>query len=91
MRVYCGHEYTLNNGRFALMLEPENTDLKSRMREVENRRAEGAPTIPSTIGLEKKTNPFLRPDSREIRRTLDMEDASDVEVFAKMRARKDAF
>jgi hydroxyacylglutathione hydrolase len=91
MRVYCGHEYTLNNGRFALTLEPDNRDLTARMYEVENRRAKGAPTIPSTIGLEKKTNPFLRPDSREIRRRLNMEGASDVEVFAEMRARKDVF
>jgi hydroxyacylglutathione hydrolase len=91
MRVYCGHEYTLNNGRFALMLEPGNVHLKARMREVENCRAEGAPTIPSTMGLEKKTNPFLRPDSLEIRRTLNMENASDTEVFAEMRARKDVF
>jgi len=91
MRVYCGHEYTLNNGRFALTLEPANEDLAARMRDVENRRFEGAPTIPSTIGLEKKTNPFLRPDSPEIRRTLNMHRASDVEVFAEMRARKDVF
>lgn len=91
MRVYCGHEYTLNNGRFALTLEPGNRDLTARMRDVEGRRAQGAPTIPSTIGLEKKTNPFLRPDSPEIRRTLHMERAGDVEVFAEMRARKDRF
>jgi hydroxyacylglutathione hydrolase len=90
-RVYCGHEYTLNNGRFALTLEPGNDDLVARMREVETCRAEGAPTIPSTIGLEKRTNPFLRPDSREIRRTLNMADANDVAVFAEMRARKDNF
>src|SRR5947207_13259024 len=89
MRVYCGHEYTLNNGRFALTLEPANEDLAARMRDVENRRFEGAPTIPSTIGLEKKTNPFLRPDSREIRRTLDMESASDVAVIDEIRDRKD--
>jgi|SRR5579871_1376747 len=91
MRVYCGHEYTLNNGRFALTLEPDNDALKMRMREVESLRAEGNPTIPSTIGLEKRTNPFLRPDSREIRHTLGMERATDVEVFAEMRARKDVF
>lgn len=91
MRVYCGHEYTLNNGRFALTLEPDNEALKSRMRDVENCRAEGAPTIPSTIGLEKKTNPFLRPDSPEIRRRLNMDSANDVDVFAEMRARKDRF
>jgi hydroxyacylglutathione hydrolase len=91
MGVYCGHEYTLNNGRFALTLEPGNHALTARMRDVENCRAEGAPTIPSTIGLEKKTNPFLRPNSAEIRRTLNMVHASDVEVFAEMRSRKDRF
>jgi hydroxyacylglutathione hydrolase len=91
MRVYCGHEYTLNNGRFALTLEPGNADLRTRMHEVEALRAVGAPTIPTTIGLEKRTNPFLRPNSPEIRRTLNMQEASDVAVFAEMRARKDRF
>ncbi|MEI9990649.1 MAG: hydroxyacylglutathione hydrolase [Rhizomicrobium sp.] len=90
-RVYCGHEYTLSNGRFALTLEPKNEALARRMREVEALRAKGAPTIPSTIGLEKKTNPFLRPGSAEIRQSLGLADASDVEVFAEMRKRKDNF
>jgi hydroxyacylglutathione hydrolase len=91
MRVYCGHEYTLNNGRFALTLEPGNSDLKARMGDVTAARAKSEPTIPSTIGLEKRTNPFLRPDSLEIRRTLEMAGANDVDVFAEMRKRKDAF
>jgi len=90
-RVYCGHEYTLNNGRFALTLEPGNTDLQSRMEEVRALRAKDQPTIPSTIGLEKRTNPFLRPGAGEIRRTLAMPGATDIEVFAEMRRRKDAF
>jgi hydroxyacylglutathione hydrolase len=90
-RVYCGHEYTLNNGRFALTLEPENKELAARMRGVEQARARNAPTIPSTIGLEKKTNPFLRPDSAEIRQSLNLEQADDVAVFAEMRKRKDSF
>jgi hydroxyacylglutathione hydrolase len=90
-RVYCGHEYTLNNGRFALTLEPENADLQARMKEVEGLRAKGMATIPSTIGLEKRTNPFLRPDSLTIRRTLGLAAASDVAVFAEMRRRKDVF
>jgi hydroxyacylglutathione hydrolase len=89
--IYCGHEYTLNNGRFALTLEPGNHDLAARMRDVEALRAAGKPTIPSAIGLEKRTNPFLRPHSAEIRRTLNMTDASDVDVFAEMRSRKDKF
>jgi hydroxyacylglutathione hydrolase len=90
-RVFCGHEYTLNNGRFALTLEPENSELASRMRKVEASRAKNAPTIPSTIGLEKKTNPFLRPDSADIRRSLGLREADDVAVFAEMRRRKDSF
>jgi hydroxyacylglutathione hydrolase len=91
MRVYCGHEYTLNNGRFALTLEPGNQALQARMAEVETLRARNAPTIPSTIEREKATNPFLRPGSADIRRALGMERDNDVAVFAEMRRRKDAF
>ena len=91
IRIYCGHEYTLSNGRFALTLEPNNPALQARVREVESLRAESKPTIPSTMGLEKKTNPFLRPDSPKIRSTLGMEGADNVAVFAETRRRKDAF
>jgi hydroxyacylglutathione hydrolase len=90
-RVYCGHEYTQSNGRFALTLEPGNAALVKRMREVDALRAKGAATIPSTIGLEKETNPFLRPSSPEIRHALGLFHAGDVEVFAEMRKRKDNF
>ena len=90
-RIFCGHEYTLNNGRFALTLEPQNADLVTRMRDVEAARARHAPTIPTTLGLEKKTNPFLRPDSPAIRRALKLTEADDVAVFAEMRKRKDSF
>jgi len=90
-KIYCGHEYTLNNGRFALTLEPGNKALQARMKEVEALRARNAPTVPSTLALEKKTNPFLRPDSAEIRATLGMEDSDDVSVFAEIRRRKDSF
>jgi hydroxyacylglutathione hydrolase len=90
-RVYCGHEYTQSNGRFALTLEPDNLDLRTRMEEVDKRRNQGLPTIPSTIGLELKTNPFLRPDSPNLRRTLQLEDADAVQVFAEIRRRKDVF
>lgn len=90
-RVYCGHEYTLSNGRFALTLEPHNDALKKRMVEVERLRAAGAPTIPSTIGLERETNPFLRPESGDLRKSLALENADTVAVFAETRRRKDAF
>jgi hydroxyacylglutathione hydrolase len=90
-RVYCGHEYTEANGRFALTVEPGNPDLVKRMAEVRSSRAQGLPTLPSNIGIEKKTNPFLRARSPEIRRTLELEQADDVEVFAETRRRKDSF
>jgi len=83
--VYCGHEYTRNNGRFALTLEPGNRDLAERMEGL------GKVTMPSSIGLEKKTNPFLRCFSAEIRSKLGMETADDVAVFAEIRRRKDSF
>ena len=89
--VYCGHEYTLNNGRFALTLEPGNRDLQARMKDVEAARAKGHPTVPSSIGLEKRTNPFVRTGSAEIRAMLKMENAEAVDVFAEMRRRKDSF
>jgi hydroxyacylglutathione hydrolase len=59
-RVYCAHEYTLGNGRFAVTVEPDNEALRRRMAEVEAARAAGEATVPTTIGLEKATNPFMR-------------------------------
>lgn len=74
-RVYCGHEYTQSNARFALSVDPGNADLRARAAEVDALRAKGAPTIPTTIGIERRTNPFLR--------------AGDAERFADLRRRKD--
>jgi len=90
-RVYCGHEYTLSNAKFAITLEPNNSALKNRLAEVEHLRAAGKPTIPSTIGVELETNPFLRPASKELRITLGLESADDVAVLAETRRRKDVF
>jgi hydroxyacylglutathione hydrolase len=89
--LYCGHEYTEANGRFAMSVEPGNRDLQKRVAEVTALRKAGKMTCPSTIGGELKTNPFLRCDSAEIRRNLKMETASDAEVFAELRKRKDNF
>ena len=89
--VYFGHEYTLSNARFAITVDPENAALASRVAEIEALRAKGAFTAPTTIGLEKATNPFLRAADPAIRRHLGMEDASDAAVFAEIRARKDRF
>ncbi len=90
-RVYCGHEYTEANGRFALTVEGGNSELVKRMAEVRAVRAQGLPTLPSNIGIEKKTNPFLRASSPEIRRSLGLQEANDVDVFAETRRRKDSF
>jgi hydroxyacylglutathione hydrolase len=87
-RVYCGHEYTLSNARFAATVEPENEALKARIAEVEALRAEGKPTLPTTIDVEKATNPFLRPQSPMIRNQLGMQMARDWEVFAQLRQLK---
>lgn len=88
-RVYCGHEYTLSNARFALTIDPDLAALQQRAAEVEAARAAGRPTIPSTIGLEKATNPFLRAADPAIRRRLGLEGAEDAAVFAEIRRRKD--
>jgi len=90
-RLYCGHEYTQSNARFALSLEPGNEMLRARASEVESLRAAGSMTCPTTIGAELSTNPFLRTQSPEIRQALGMETASDGEVFAELRRRKDSF
>ena len=67
-RVYCGHEYTLSNARFALGLEPDNPALRQRAAAIEATRAKGEPTIPTTIGVEKATSPFLRAADPALRR-----------------------
>ena len=63
--VFCGHEYTQSNGRYALVAEPDNAEIVARMVEVDAARAKGEPTVPTTIGLERATNPFLRATSVE--------------------------
>jgi hydroxyacylglutathione hydrolase len=88
-RVYCGHEYTLANARFAVTVDPDNTALRERCEQIERLRAEGRPTVPSTIGLERATNPFLRAQDPSIRRHLGLESATDAQVFADIRRRKD--
>jgi hydroxyacylglutathione hydrolase len=89
--VYCAHEYTQANARFALSVEPDNAALAARAREIGEKRARGEWTVPTTIGLEKKTNPFLRAASPDLRRVLGLQAAPDVDVFAETRKRKDNF
>jgi hydroxyacylglutathione hydrolase len=89
--IYFGHEYTLSNARFALTIDPDNERLKARAAEIEALRAEGKFTIPTTLALEKETNPFLRAGDPAIRRNLLMETKTNEEVFAEIRKRKDNF
>lgn len=89
--VYCGHEYTEANAKFALAMEPGNRALQMRATEVKNLRAQGKMTCPTTIGEELKTNPYFRCASPEIRKNLGMENATDAEVFAELRTRKNNF
>lgn len=88
--VYCGHEYTLSNARFALTVDPANPALRERAKAVEALRGKDLPTLPTTIRQEMETNPFLRCHDPAIRRNLGMEQASDEAVFAELRRRKDA-
>jgi hydroxyacylglutathione hydrolase len=90
-RVYCGHEYTRTNARFALTVDPDNRTLAERAALVETLRAEGKPTIPSTIGLENETNPFLRANEPAIAAAVGLRGADPVTVFAEIRLRKDNF
>ncbi|MCK5850781.1 MAG: hydroxyacylglutathione hydrolase [Kiritimatiellae bacterium] len=88
VRVYCGHEYTQDNLEFALNIEPENESVQKRLDQTKELLRSGQPTVPFPLGLDKKTNPFLRADSNEIRKAVNMADASPEKVFAEIRRRK---
>ena len=90
-RIYCGHEYTAGNAQFAVTIEPDNAELAARAEEIAATRARGEPTIPSLLGLEKRTNPFLRADLPELQAAIGMPNASTVTAFAEVRGRKDRF
>jgi hydroxyacylglutathione hydrolase len=90
-RVYCGHEYTKSNADFALAVEPENGILRERAGAVAALRAQGLPTVPSTIGEERATNPFLRADNAAFREAAGLGGLDEVAAFAAIRRRKDTF
>ncbi|MCM2280969.1 MAG: hydroxyacylglutathione hydrolase [Bdellovibrionaceae bacterium] len=91
-QVYCGHKYTLANGRFAAHIEPDNPAIQQRNEFVKQRREAGLPSLPSTIGLEKQTNPFLRSGLADMRWRLHLsEETPDHAVFARLRTLKDEF
>ncbi|NRA88285.1 MAG: hydroxyacylglutathione hydrolase [Rhizobiales bacterium] len=89
--LYCGHEYTQSNGEFAISIDPNNQALIKRIAEVKMLRSKNLPTLPTTLSNEKSTNPFLRCYDAEIRKTLNMQNASDEAVFTELRLRKDSF
>src|SRR5690242_5488599 len=90
-RIYCGHEYTAANVHFALTIEPANAVLRDRAAEVVRLTERGLPTIPTTIGHEKSTNPFLRADLHSVAAAVGLEGAPAAKVIAAIRARKDKF
>ncbi|MBN9673283.1 hydroxyacylglutathione hydrolase [Roseibium aggregatum] len=87
--IYCGHEYTEGNAKFALTIEPRNEDLQARAKEVADLRALGKPTLPTTMAREKATNPFLRAGEASMAAALNMDGKSPEEIFAEIRKRKD--
>ena len=90
-QIYCAHEYTQSNAAFAVTVEPGNQALADRKAQIDAYRAEGKRTVPSSLAEELATNPFLRPDSVDLQRTLGLEGADLVTVFAETRKRKDNF
>lgn len=89
--VYSGHEYTSTNAKFALTIEPSNAALISRCEATESARAADKPTVPSSLKLERATNPFLRAHIPQIAAHLGMQGASPVDVFTEVRKRRDTF
>jgi hydroxyacylglutathione hydrolase len=90
-RVYCAHEYTQSNARFALTVEPTNEALVARAAAVDRKRARGEATVPSTLGEEVATNPFLRADRPELLAAAGLDGLDPVAVFGEVRRRKDRF
>jgi len=87
-KLYCGHEYTASNVKFALTIEPDNAALQARAAEVARLRAANQPTIPSLLGEEKRANVFLRADDPSVAAKLHMKGASAAQVFGELRERK---
>ncbi|MEO0700384.1 MAG: hydroxyacylglutathione hydrolase, partial [Pseudomonadota bacterium] len=86
--IFCAHEYTSANAKFAVTIEPENQDLTRRAEEISKLRLIDQPTVPVLLGTEKKTNPFLRADIPSVKDALALASAADHEVFAEIRTRK---
>lgn len=90
-RVCSGHEYTQSNASFAITIEPDNEDLILRVDEIATARAAGEATVPSNLGVEKRTNPFLRADNPDLQAAIGMLGTPAAAVFAHIRKKKDIF
>ena len=88
-RIWCAHEYTLGNIKFAVTVDPDNQELQQRLVDVTAARNNSIPTVPTMLGIEKRTNPFLRWDVAALQASVDSRDG--VEAFARIRGRKDQF
>ncbi|WP_310483733.1 hydroxyacylglutathione hydrolase [Chamaesiphon sp. VAR_48_metabat_403] len=88
-RIWCAHEYTLSNLKFAVTVDPENQELQQRLVDVTAARQQLIPTVPTSLGVEKRTNPFLRWDIAALQASVASNDA--IETFARIRGRKDQF
>jgi hydroxyacylglutathione hydrolase len=90
-RIFCGHDYTLSNARFALAADPDNPALQQRAKEAEAARDEGKFLVPTTLAAEKAANPFLRAGEPALARAVDRDGAAPVEVFTALREWKNRF
>ena len=90
-KIYCGHEYTLSNAKFSVTVDPRNMQLKARLKQIEEMRAKGQPTVPSTMEEEIQTNPFLRADDPAVQETVGMSGGDPAAVFTKLRELKNTF
>ena len=90
-KIYCGHEYTKNNFKFCLRFNPNNNYLKDKEKAINEKIKNGNPTIPSTVGEEIQTNIFLRYDDLDVKEALNLRNATDLEIFTKLRDLKDNF
>ena len=89
--VYCGHEYTLSNMKFANYIDPNNALLNKISLEIKNKREKGLPTVPFNLGVEKKINPFLRADDDNFVKSIGLSRNNAAESFGDIRLKKDRF
>ena len=88
--IFCGHEYTQSNAKFALSIDPNNAELKAQAAEIDRKRAQGLPTVPARLGDDRKANPFLRADDPGLAASVGEPD-NVIAAFAEIRKRKDNF